>query len=55
MEKSAAFVGSALRMSAVLESLWPATLTDITVANAVLLTVSTNQKINKYELIKAKN
>ena len=35
MAKSVAFVGSALQINVVLEFLWPATLTDIIVANVV--------------------
>ena len=49
--KSVVFVGSALQLNAVLESLWPATLTDVIVANVAWPIVSTNQKTSNCILV----
>lgn len=46
MVKLVAFVGNALEMMAVAETLWPATLTDVIVANVIWPIASTNQKTN---------
>lgn len=48
MATAVAFAGSAIQMNVVLELLWPATLTDVSVANVVLPTVSTSQKTNNF-------